>query len=120
MAIRFAAAQVRKFRNLFEELGLLDIIAKPTKVYCDNKVAVQWQKTGKITDGNQYLDLAYHQPREWEKEGSIIVLGVHTKDNVSDLGSKPCGLAEYELFLRVMCGYEKWIIHFPIPTITFT
>ena len=69
MAIRWAASKVRKFRNLLQELGHTNVIQLPTKVYCDNNTAIHWLKTGKITDGNQYLDLAYHQPREWEREG---------------------------------------------------
>ena len=120
MAIRWAAAKVRKFRSLFEELGLLEVIAQPTKVYVDNSVAIQWVKTGKITDGNQYLDLAYHQPREWEHDGSISVRGIHTHDNVSDLGSKPCGPEEYSRFLMVLCGYEKWVIKHPRDTMSLT
>ena len=105
---------------MFEELGRLEVIEKPTKIYVDNNVAIHWVKTGKITEGNQYLDLAYHQPREWEREGSIEILGVHTTDNVSDLGSKPCGPTELERFLLVLCGYRKWCIHTPRDTITFT
>ena len=90
------------------------------KFYCDNNVAIAWVKTGKITDGNQYLDLAYHQPREWERQGKIIVVAVDTKDNWSDLGTKSCGPEEYKRFLGVLCGLEVWVIHFPRATITFT
>ena len=70
MAICVAAAKVRKFRHLFEEIGLMDVIAEPTKVCADNNVAIKWVKTGKITEGSRYLDLGYHQPaREWERDG---------------------------------------------------
>ena len=120
MAIRAAASRVRKFRNMFIELGRHEVIAKPTQVYVDNNVAIHWVKTGKITEGNQYLDLAYHQPREWEKDGSVQIRAIHTEDNVSDLGSKPCGPTEMKRFLRVLCGYEKWEIKNDRPTITFT
>ena len=95
---RWCGARIRKFRSLFEELGLAELLVQPTKIYVDNNVAIHWVKTGKITDGNQYLDLAYHQTREWEREGTIKVLGIHTHDNVSDLGSKPCGPEEYSRF----------------------
>ena len=119
-AIRWAAAKVRKFRNIFEELGLAEVIAEPTLVYVDNNVAIHWHKTGKITDGNQYLDLAYHQPREWERERTISIRSVHTEDNVSDLGSKPCGPVEYSRFLNVLCGIVRWVIKFPRETMSFT
>ena len=101
-------------------MGLHEVIAKPTVVYCDNNTAIHWVKTGKITDGNQYLALAYHQPREWEREGEICVLSLDTKDNLSDLGSKPCGPKEHEVLLNAFCGHEAWVIRFPRPTISMT
>ena len=120
MAIRWAAVSVMKFRNLLEELGLHDVISEPTKIYVDNNTAIHWVKTGKITDGNQYLDLAYHQVREWEKMGHVIVLAIHTKDNISDIGSKPCGEEEFINFYPVLCGRVKWVIKFHRNTMTFT
>ena len=42
---------------------------------------------------------------------------VHTKDNFSDLLTKPCGKEEYALFLMVFCGYERWVIKVPRETI---
>ena len=75
---------------------------------------------GKITDGNQYLQMAFHQTREWEADGQICVLAVNTKDNFSDLMTKPCGKEEYALFLMVFCGYERWVIKVPRETMTFT
>ena len=118
--IRHCSAKVMFFRNLFREMGLLDQIEEPTKVYCDNNTAIHWVKTGKITDGNQYLQMAFHQTREWEADGQICVLAVNTKDNFSDLMTKPCGKEEYALFLMVFCGYERWVIKVPRETMTFT
>ena len=108
------------FRNLFSEVGLHDQIELPTKVYCDNNTAIQWVKTGKITGGNQYLDLAYHQPREWERDGDIKLMAVHSMDNTSDLMTKPCGKKEYDAHLMVLCGYDKWVIKYPRETMSFT
>ena len=68
----------------------------------------------------QYLQMAFHQTREWEADGQIRVLAVHTKDNFSDLMTKPCGKEEYALFLMVFCGYERWVIKVPRDTMTFT
>ena len=120
MAIRWAAVAVMKFRNLFEELGLHEVIKEPTKIYVDNNTAIHWVKTGKITPGNQYLDLAYHQVREWERTGHVVVLAIDTKDNISDIGSKPCKEEEFINFYPVLCGRSKWVIKFPRQTMTFT
>ena len=120
MAIRWTAVAVMKFRNLFEELGIHEVIKEPTEIYVDNNTAIHWVKTGKITPGNQYLDLAYHQVQEWERAGHLIVLAIHTKDNISDIGSKPYGEEEFAVFYPVLCGREKWVIKFPRNTMTFT
>ena len=120
LAIREAAARVRKFRNMFFELGLQEVIRVPTKIYVDNNTAIHWVKTGKITHGNQYLDLAYHQPREWERCGDIEITAIHTEDNTSDIGSKPCGPVEIGRFLMVLCGYKQWVIAHKRDTISFT
>lgn len=45
MAIRWAAVSVMKFRHLFEELGLHEVIKEPTKIYVDNNTAIHWVKT---------------------------------------------------------------------------
>ena len=74
-----------------EIFGLTNVISEPTNIYYDSNTTISWHKTGKISDGNQYLDLAYHQPREWEMDGSIKALVLDTKDNVSDKDSKPFG-----------------------------
>ena len=103
-----------------EEIGLIDAVSEPTNIYCDSNTAISWHKTGKISDGNQYLDLAYHQPREWEMDGSIKVLGIDTKDNVANIGSKPFGPKEVKLFLRVLRGKEEWRIKFPRAMISLT
>ena len=49
MALRIAAARVMKFRHLLKELGIMEPISKPTIVYCDSNVAINWVKTGKIS-----------------------------------------------------------------------
>lgn len=50
----------------------------------------------------------------------IIILAIHKEDNVSDLGSKPCGLAEYARFFMVLCRYVAGIIANKRDTTTFT
>ena len=120
MAIRAAACTVMKFRYIFEELGLMQIIDQPTKTYCDNATAVQWAKTGKVTEGNQYVDLAYNLPRQLESQQDIVICGIDTKDNTSDLMSKPFGPAEIKRLLAPFTGHALWEIMTPRVTPTFT
>ena len=46
-------------------------------------------KFGKITPGNSYLALAYHQVREWVENNRVAPDHIRGWDNSSDLGTKP-------------------------------
>ena len=110
MALRLAAARVMKFRNLFKELEILEPIATPTIVYCDSNIAINWVKTGKISKGNHYLDVDWHQPREWEMEGSIKLMGLDTADMLTDIGTKACTEEEFRRLLLPLKGHQVWVI----------
>lgn len=120
MALRLAGARVMKFRYLMKELGLTDQIAEPTIIYCDSNVALNWEKTGKVSKGNHYLNVDWHQPREWEQEGHMIFLALDTRDMITDLGTKACTEQEFETHVMVMKGYKIFIIKFPRKTMTLT
>ena len=120
MALRIAAARLMKFRFLFKELGIMDVLASPTIIYCDSNVAINWIKTGKISKGNHYLDVDWHQPREWEREGHLITMGLDTWDMMTDLGTKACNEAEFGRHLFPMKGHALWVITKRRVTMTFT
>ena len=48
-------------REILREMGLHDMVAKPTVVECDSKGAIDWAAFGKITPGNRSLKVAIHQ-----------------------------------------------------------
>ena len=120
MALRIAAARVMKFRHLLKELGIMEPISEPTIIYCDSNVAINWVKTGKISKGNHYLDVDWHQPREWERDGHIIIMGLDTFDMLTDIGTKACEEVEFSRFLLPLKGHEVWVITRPRKTMTLT
>jgi len=120
MALRIAAARLMKFRFLFKELGIMDVLASPTIIYCDSNVAIHWIKTGKVSKGNHYLDVDWHQPREWERDGHLITMGLDTWDMMTDLGTKACNEAEFGRHLLPMKGHALWVITRPRVTMTLT
>ena len=103
-----------------KELGLVDQVDEPTIIYCDSQVAINWVKTGKISTGNHYYDVDWHQPREWELEGHIQFLGLDTKDMVTDIGTKSCNEVEFDTHVMVMKGYQPLVIRHPRTTMTLT
>ena len=63
--IRWTCATVLLMIRLFSEIGLSAWVEDPTTIFSDSVTAIDWAKFGKITPGNNYLALAYHQVREW-------------------------------------------------------
>lgn len=120
MALRIAGARVMRFRHLMKEIGLNDQIAEPTIIYCDSNVALNWVKTGKISKGNHYMNVDWHQPREWEQDGHLVFLGLDTKEMITDIGTKSGTEAEFNTHVLVMKGYEPFEIKFPRKTLTLT
>ena len=53
------------------EIGLSDWVCEATVIRNDSVTAIDWAEFGKITPGNNYLALGYHQTREWIKEDEI-------------------------------------------------
>ena len=48
-----------RLQNYISELGVVDTITKPLKVYCDNSVAVFFSKNDKYSRGAKHMELKY-------------------------------------------------------------
>ena len=59
MAMHFAHQGLIWVRQLFEELGLTDLIKAPTVMLADNKPANILSQEDIVTTGNQYMYLPY-------------------------------------------------------------
>ena len=46
-------------RNFVSGLGVVDSIAKPLRIYCDNTATVFFSKNGKFSSGSKHMDLKY-------------------------------------------------------------
>ncbi|GAA0175175.1 hypothetical protein LIER_41863 [Lithospermum erythrorhizon] len=51
-------------RNFISRLGIVDTIAKPLKIYCDNVAAVFFSKNDKYSSGAKHIDLKYLTVKE--------------------------------------------------------
>ena len=65
-------------RNLMRRLRIMDSIARPLKIFCDNNVVVFYTKNNKISRGSMHLELKYLIVRDLVKDGSIVVDHVDT------------------------------------------
>ena len=106
MSMRWTCATVLWMRRLFSEIGLSDWVEEPTTILSDSVTAIDWAKFGKITPGNNYLSLAYHQVREWVENNTVTPVHVRGWDNISDLGTKPVEKNVIDRLLRFYVGLE--------------
>ena len=82
---------------------------EPTTILSDSARAIDWAKFGKITPGNNYLSLAYHQVckvREWVESSTVAPVHVRGWDHISDLGTKPVEKKVIDRLLRFYVGLE--------------
>ena len=54
-----ATIQANWLRNFILGLGVVDSIAKPLKIYCDNSAAVFFSKNDKYSKGAKHMELKY-------------------------------------------------------------
>ena len=54
-----ATIQSLWLRDFISGLGIVDSIAKPLRIYCDNTVTVFFSKNDRYTKGAKHMDLKY-------------------------------------------------------------
>ena len=54
-----ASSHALWLQNFVSGLGVVDSIAKPLRIYCDNTTAVFFSKNGKFSSGSKHMDLKY-------------------------------------------------------------
>ena len=59
-----ATVQANWLRNFISGLGVVDSIAKPLKIYCDNSAAVFFSKNNKYSKGAKHMELKYFAIKE--------------------------------------------------------
>ena len=106
LALYPCATHIIWFRQLVIELGLAEVFLNgPTALHCDNTVAIDWVKFGKVTPGNRGIQVRYREVDDWSKAGLIHMKYVPTIDNRSDLMSKPVKSNVINRLLLWLCGY---------------
>ena len=109
MSTRWTGASVMWLRNLMREIGMSHIIEKPTVLYSDSSGAIDWVKYRKITPGNNYILLAYHQVGEFKRSKDVIPVWKRGKFNCADLLTKPSTAQDVQRLMKKFLGYDLTI-----------
>ena len=110
MAMAFANQSIVWMRQLFEEMGLMDLIAKPFVLLADNKPANILSKEDIISSGNQYIFLPYHFNKEVQEMGFSAVSYVKSVDNISDLMTKAVDAHTVKQLVPALTGHDLRLI----------
>ncbi|GAA0183715.1 hypothetical protein LIER_31080 [Lithospermum erythrorhizon] len=72
-------------RNFISGLGIVDIIVKSLKIYCDNVASVFFSKNDKYYCGAKHIDLKYLAVKEDLRERRISIEHISTRLMIADL-----------------------------------
>jgi hypothetical protein len=110
MAMHFAHQGLVWFRQLLQELGLDELLDRPTVMMADNKPANTLSQEDIVSMGNQYIYLPYHYNKEVQEEGFSKVMWIHSPNNISDLMTKCGGTKEFNMLVKPLTGYDSRLI----------
>jgi hypothetical protein len=103
-AIDMAIRSIIYLRNLLQELGFKQI--NPTKLYVDNKSAIQICNTLKADSKVKHINIRIHYIREQINAGNIELIFIPTTHNVADVLTKPLPKAAYVAYRnRLLHGF---------------
>ncbi|KAJ8768820.1 hypothetical protein K2173_023724 [Erythroxylum novogranatense] len=71
-------------RNFILGLGLVDSIARPSRIYCDNSVAVFFSKNDKYSKGAKHIDLKYLSVKEEVQKHKVSIEHIGTDLMIED------------------------------------
>ncbi|KAL6315730.1 hypothetical protein AAG906_006592 [Vitis piasezkii] len=79
-----ASSHALWLRNFISGLGVVDSIAKPLRIYCDNTSAVFFSKNGKFSSGSKHMDLKYLVVKERVQKQQVSIENIRTTLMVAD------------------------------------
>jgi len=104
-----ATIQANWLRNFISGLGVVDSIAKPLKIYCDNSAAVFFSKNDKYSKGVKHMELKYFVVKEEVQKHKVLIDHVSTKLMIIDpltKGLPPKVFTGHVKKMGIMCTSE--------------
>ena len=79
-----ATVQANWLRNFISGLGIVDSIAKPLKIYCDNSATVFFSKNDKYSKGAKHMELKYFAVKEEVQKHRVSIEHISTDLMIAD------------------------------------
>ncbi|XP_047174417.1 secreted RxLR effector protein 161-like [Vigna umbellata] len=75
-------------RNFVSRLGIIDSIARPITIYCDNSATVFFSKNDKYSKGAKHMNLKYLSVKEEVKKHKVLIEHIGTDLMIADMLTK--------------------------------
>ena len=75
-------------RNFVSGLSIVDSIARPLRIYCDNSAAIFFSKNDRYSKGAKHMDLRYLSVKEEVKKLKVLIVHISTNLMIADLLTK--------------------------------
>jgi hypothetical protein len=79
-----ATTQALWLRNFVGGLKIVNSIARPIKIFCDNRVAIFFSKNNKSGSRSKYIDIKYFRVRGNIKRNEVLVEHISTELMIAD------------------------------------
>lgn len=89
-------------KNFIKQIQIVDSIARPVKIFCDNAAAVFFAKHNKRSSASKNIDVKYFSVRESIMDGEIEVIKIGTLEQLADPLTKPLYVAAYQEHVKKM------------------
>ena len=98
-------------RNFISGLGVVDSIARPLRIYCDNTAAVFFSKNGKYSSGSKHMEIKYLVVRERVQKQQVSIVNLSTTLMVVDPLSKGLPPKTYKEHVKRMGLWRNLITY---------
>ena len=109
MACFEATVQANWLQNFISGLGVVDSIAKPLKIYCDNSTTVFFSKNEKYSKSAKHMELKYFVIKGEVQKRRVLIEHVNTELMIADLltkGLPPKVFTGHVKNMGIMCTSE--------------
>jgi len=79
-----ATTQALWLRNFVGGLKIVDSIARPIKIFCDNRAAIFFSKNNKIGSRSKHINIKYLRVRENIKRNEVFIEYISTELMIAD------------------------------------
>ena len=79
-----ATVQINWLRNFISGLGIVDSIARPLKMYCDNSATIFFCKNDKYSKGAKHIKLRYFVVKEGVQKQRVSIEHISTNLMIVD------------------------------------